>query len=221
MSAGLTGCLVLFSGLGADETVFRPQKEAFPDLVTPQWQQPLPHESLTDYCERWAANLRPLQPRFLGGASFGGLIAQEIARILRPEAVFLIGSARADRPLPQRIRALRPLAGGVAWLPVRGLQRLVRLGVATMPMGRASAFSEITRQFARSDPALLRWSARQILEWRPRPALECPVYQIHGAADWIFPLRTATPDAIVAGGGHVISLTHGAAVNEFLREHLM
>ena len=212
---------MLFSGLGADESVFRRQKEAFPELVTPAWQQPLPHESLTDYCERWAADLCPLRPRFLGGASFGGLIAQEVARILKPEAVFLIGSARADRPLPQRIRILSPLAKGLPWLPVRGLQQFVRLGVATMPIGRGSAFSEIARQFARSDPGLLRWSARQILEWHPQPELGCPIYQIHGAADWIFPLRTATPDAIVAGGGHVISLTHGAAVNEFLREHFM
>lgn len=209
--------LLLFSGLAADQSVFVHQFAAIPGLVVPSWQKPRSDEDLAAYCRRWADELRPLQPRFLGGASFGGIVALEVAQHLKPEAVFLIGSVRSPEEIPRRIRRLRAFRSLLPAVPLTALQwssrqtsRLPRPKMLRHLLG-------IARLFGAADPEVLRWSARQILEWRQTPALECPVYAIHGDADPVFPIRGCHPDAIIRGGGHVISLSHPEQVTAFLR----
>src|SRR4051812_19762115 len=87
--------LILLPGLGADERMFAPQRATFPRLEVPRWLTPQPRESLPDYARRMAAGIDPSEPLFLGGSSFGGMVALEMARHVRPRAVFLIGSCRA------------------------------------------------------------------------------------------------------------------------------
>src|SRR5213076_2537842 len=84
--------LVLFPGLGADGRLFEPQREAFPHLKVPQWLEPRLRESLSEYGRRMAEGVveEPGVPVYLGGASFGGAVALEVARHVRPRAVFLI-----------------------------------------------------------------------------------------------------------------------------------
>ncbi|MCA9194324.1 MAG: hypothetical protein KDB03_21290 [Planctomycetales bacterium] len=106
--------LVLFSGLAADEDVFRWQKQAFPKLIVPEWPIPDVKDTLDTYCKRIAAQLssdvRVCQDNLVvGGASFGGIIAFHVAKYLEPKAIILIGSVQTPFELPLRIRALRPL----------------------------------------------------------------------------------------------------------------
>ena len=211
--------LILFSGLGADASIFSPQLREFPQLIVPEWTHPSPNDSLASYCERMADAIRPTGPCVIGGASFGGIVALELARFLNPLAVLLIGSAREPRDLPTHVRALRPLRGAVHWLPLAAFQwSAAPLGTQ---LGRRVAphLGGLARQFREADRAVLRWSMRQILTWSEPPVVTCPVYRIHGDRDRVLPLR-GTPDTIVPGGGHVISLTHPALVNAFIAESL-
>lgn len=209
--------LLLFSGLAADRSVFVRQLAGIPGMVVPPWQKPRADENLAAYCRRWAEELRPLQPRFLGGASFGGIVALEVAQFLKPEAVFLIGSVRSPAELPRRIRRWRAFRSLLPAVPLGALQWSAR-ATAGVPHRRALRhLLGIARQFGAADPDVVRWSARQILEWGQAPVLDCPVYQIHGDADHVFPIRGCHPDVVVHGGGHVISLTHPEQVTAFLR----
>src|SRR3954470_18150998 len=102
--------LILLSGMGADDRVFAPQREAFPQLMVPGWIAPeSTDESLPSYAKRLAKRIDPGEPCFIGGASFGGFVALEMARHLQAKACFLIGSVRSPAELPWRIRMLRGL----------------------------------------------------------------------------------------------------------------
>ena len=101
--------LVLFPGLGTDRRLFEPQRSAFPDLWVPPWIVPKRKETLPDYAARMAETIVPRRPTVLGGASFGGMVAYEMARHVEPEAVVLIGSCRSPRSLHPVARGLRPL----------------------------------------------------------------------------------------------------------------
>lgn len=207
--------LILFSGLGADAAIFAPQKIRFPQLIVPEWKRPQPNESLNHYCERMAGSLSVTQPCVIGGASFGGIIALEIAKHLNPLAVLLIGSVQEPAHLPSHVQALRPLRGLVNWLPVSLFQQ------SAAPLGSrtgcrlAPHMGGLARQFSEADRTVLRWSMRQLLTWSEPPVVTCPVYRIHGDRDRVLPLR-GSPDVIVRGGGHVISLTHAGPVNAFI-----
>ncbi|EMI18239.1 hypothetical protein RMSM_04843 [Rhodopirellula maiorica SM1] len=209
--------LILFSGLAADANVFTPQKVAFPQLVVPTWPKPQPNDTLDSYCDRLAENLRSHGDAIIGGASFGGIIALHVAQRHRPLGVILIGSVRSPAELSRIAKLSRPLKPLVPLIPVRLLQ-FSCIPLTTKIASRVSRhLSGLARQFRGSDPTVFKWSLARILDWNTSPVVECPVFHIHGDRDRVLPMRYTQPDTVVAGGGHVISLTHPADVNKFIR----
>ncbi|WP_425616990.1 alpha/beta fold hydrolase [Anatilimnocola sp. NA78] len=205
--------LILFSGLAADASVFAPQKLAFPQLVVPRWLKPERRETLAHYCERFAAEICPRTRCVLGGASFGGIFALEMARYLDPLAVVLIGSLRGPSELPRRVRLWRPFRSLVSLCPITPFQWSA--GTMSLVQQRWPHFAGVARQFSQADADVFRWSVQQLLAWQNAPVITCPVFQIHGQYDRVLPARYTRADVIVPGG-HVISLTHPQEVNEFL-----
>jgi pimeloyl-ACP methyl ester carboxylesterase len=196
--------------MAADGRLFERQRAAFPGLIVPAWIEPRPHESLRAYAARLARAVDPGRPCFVGGASFGGMIALEMAAHLRAQGCFLISSVRSGDELPWWLRALRPVAIlGPGWVG-----RLAGLLAPSFPNGTARPL----RQLARPQAAFIRWASCAALNWRPSPAARrVRVYQIHGDADRTLPVRYTRPDVVVPGGGHLLPLTHPEAVNDFLR----
>lgn len=207
--------LMLFSGLAADDSVFWPQKVAFPELTLPRWLDPLPRESLEAYCKRWASELAPCAPNIIGGASFGGIIALEMAKYLQPAAVILIGSVRKCSDMPSYVRGLSPVRKLVPLLPWRVLQTLAAGINCRLFAKQFPHVSGVVQQFSNADRNVLRWSIQQLLAWQGPPQMDCPIYQIHGSHDRILPMRQGAEQ--VANGGHVISLTHPKEVNAFIQ----
>jgi pimeloyl-ACP methyl ester carboxylesterase len=210
--------LILLSGLAADATVFAPQQLAFPQVIVPPWIEPEPHDSLQTYAERFAEQIRPDGPCILGGASFGGIVALEMARYLKPRAMLLIGSVRSPAELPLRVRIWRKFQPAIPLLPIAPLQWSA--GSASLARKWLPHHAGVARQFRQADEEVFRWSLRQLLSWHETPVVDCPIFQVHGDCDRVLPMSRTRPDTIVRGGGHVISLTHSREVNEFIRNCL-
>jgi pimeloyl-ACP methyl ester carboxylesterase len=208
--------LILFSGLAADANVFVPQKLVFPQLIVPAWPKPQSNETLDAYCDRLANTIRPDIDTIIGGASFGGIISLHVAQRCRPAAVILIGSVRSPDELPRWVSFFRPLRPLIPLIPVRLLQ-ICCMPVASEILKRwFPHVCGLARQFRGSDPIVFKWSLARILDWATAPHVDCPIFHIHGERDFVLPMRYTKPDAVVVGGGHVISLTHPTDVNAFI-----
>ncbi len=217
MAALESTSLILFSGLAADANVFVPQKIAFPQLVVPKWPTPNPDDTLDSFCDRLADELRPHGNAFIGGASFGGIVALHVAQRLNPLAVILIGSVRSPDELSRMARFCRPLKPLIPLIPVRFMQFCCIPIASKLAERFAPLLCGLSRQFRGSDPIVFKWSLARILDWKSTPNLDCPIFRIHGDRDYVLPIRYTQPEAVVAGGGHVISLSHPSDVNDFLR----
>jgi pimeloyl-ACP methyl ester carboxylesterase len=212
MSEGLP--IILLSGMAADERLFEPQRAALPNLCVPAWIEPTPGESLRAYAARMARLVDPGRPCIVGGASFGGMVALEMAPLLQARACLLIGSVRSSDELSWRWRALRPLAGlGPAAL---GMAAGLAARFAS-PWLRQGTVRRLLR-LARPEAAFVRWAMCAVVRWRPSPAARrVPVFQIHGEHDRTLPVARTRPDVVIPGGQHALTLFSAAAVSEFIR----
>src|SRR5262245_17462048 len=147
--------LILLSGMGADERLFAAQQKAFGDVRLPRWIKPFDGERLSAYAARLAPLVDPGGPCIVGGASFGGIVALELARHLQARACVLISSVRSPQELPWWHRLLTPAsfvgpdalaltAGMVAAASGRSLPAQANAGL---------------RRVSRNDAAFLRWAS--------------------------------------------------------------
>jgi pimeloyl-ACP methyl ester carboxylesterase len=219
--------IVLFPGLGADPRMFNGMKRRFgDDLECPDWLMPGAEESFDAYARRWAKALEPApgdeRPLFLGGVSFGGMVALQIACHLRPRAVILIGSCRSRRAKPPRWQTAKRV-GELIPKPMFGRRvfALAGLWVATLDRLDAPHRSLLIRMAADTDPKLLRWSGYACADWTfdPDEIAGFPtVHQIHGRHDAIIPLNPGDPDTVVEDGRHIVHFSHPHTVHRFIMD---
>jgi pimeloyl-ACP methyl ester carboxylesterase len=205
--------IILLPGMAAGERLFESQVAAFPTMLVQKWIDPLPRESLRGYAARLARVVDPGRPCIVGGASFGGIVALEMAHHLPATACILIGSIRSTVSFSWKWRLLRPLA----------LLGPERIAVLTRILARSGHhfFNRSTlrklQRLAHPEAAFVRWATCAVLQWQPSPMVKgLKVFHIHGSADHILPASLVCPDVLVPGGSHALSLFNPWVVNGFI-----
>lgn len=203
--------LILLPGMMADHRLLAEQQAAFPNLIIPPWPEHHPSDTIASFAEKIADPLRPIGPCVVGGVSFGGIVALELARHLNSPGCILISSISSPREMPFRFRILRP----IGFLPEPAFNATT---FAITRLFRSSMRRGVKR---RSDQMLaspfFSWATRAILRWKGcDPAI--PIAQIHGDSDLTFPIGLTQPDHVVKGAGHMLVATHSDIVNEFIKQ---
>ncbi len=211
--------MVFIPGLGADKRLFHPQRKAFPHSMAPDWIAPLEKETLAHYARRWVKRLRLKPGCILVGVSFGGMIAQEMARWVNPGAVVLVGSCRSPASIPFPLR----MAGSLPTWP-----RLSKWFCGILPeisghfLGAKTPDQRdlLIRMFLDTPDAFAKWTVAAIRGWKGCGLDGTRVFHIHGEKDRLIPVRKVQPDSVIRGGGHLINLSHPTEVNAFIRRRL-
>lgn len=203
--------IFVFSGLGADERVFRKiQFQGF--LVTHvKWIPPLQNESIDSYAKRILTQVTSPNP-ILIGLSFGGIMAIEVAKLIGTEKVILISSAKTREEIPFYYRAI-------------GYTRLHRL----IPAKLLKSSNFLTNWFFAvktpeekallkniledTDPVFLKWAIDKILTWKHFGPNPVPLNHLHGDRDRILPVRFVLNPILIKGGGHLMTLDKHEEIN--------
>jgi pimeloyl-ACP methyl ester carboxylesterase len=210
--------MVLLPGLGADARLFRDQADLAADITIPAWPPRDQGESLVQFARRIADTLTQ-DVDVVGGASFGGMVALEIAALIRPRAVALIGSCTSPEAVAPWLRATghvfvkMPVA---AFRPRRLTSPIVRPLLGPLRPAEEQLFWSMA---SATSPAFLRWGCRAILGWRPT-SVSTSVFHLHGSRDRLIPLGRVRPTRILEGAAHLPSLSHPAETKAFLRDVL-
>jgi pimeloyl-ACP methyl ester carboxylesterase/N-acetylglutamate synthase-like GNAT family acetyltransferase len=210
--------LVLLPGVGTTARLLDPQRAAFPSLEVPEWLEPQRGESLPSYGSRMARALEPVEGDLvLGGISFGGMVALEMARHLRARVVTLIASCRSASALTVPAHALARVMSrmpNAAFTPPPPLSTFAAwaLGARTPP--QRALVHELIRT---ARPGFAKWGLHAIVAWHPKADPACAVRAIHGADDRLIRARRVRAEREVPDAGHLVNVTHAEEVNAFLR----
>jgi pimeloyl-ACP methyl ester carboxylesterase len=206
------------SGLGADRRMFISVRlpEGY-EAVHLDWFRPDKGETLKAYAHRMNEGIKEENP-IVAGLSFGGIMAQEIARIRPVSKLILLSTIKSRKEMPPLYKfgslfKLQYLVG--KWMLV--FPRFISYYIFSV---KAPAEKRLLNAVLDDiDPTFLHWAIRSTAKWNP-PALNTPYYHIHGDSDRIFPLKYVKPDKVVEKGGHLIVMTHPRQVSQIIAGQL-
>lgn len=215
--------LILVPGMGTDPRLYRPQRAAFPELISPEWLMPERRESLAHYAERLAHGIKVdrQRPVTVGGVSLGGMLSLEMAPHLGADQVLLIASCREPGAISPLLK-VSERAGRVTPAVLLDFGRsLARFGVGRgggIPADDRALLGRMVREVPLE---FLRWAGRAIMEWPGRPSPSVPVHHIHGTCDWVILPSRVKADVWVQGGAHVLNMSHPVPVNQWITARLV
>ena len=223
------GSIVLIPGIGADAGIYAPQRDHFGDrLVVPPWITPLSKdESLASYARRLGEVIRATpglrRPFAVGGISFGGMLAAELAEADPSDlaAVLLIGACTRPSQVTYAFRLAALLGQAVPNGLAKGLlNRVVPEAFEVLEGLRGPDRAIIDGVAYRTDTRLLKWAALAVRRWEGAALPPVPTFRAHGRRDRVIPLRDRPmrpgADLVVPDGRHLIHLTHAALVNRWI-----
>jgi len=220
--------LVLLPGLGGDWRMTYRQAALPYIIIRPNYIPLKKGDTIRSYAKRFALHLLETntvdltKPIVLGGISFGGMIAQEMANYIPSKGIILIGSMRSSselaryvhffgRHIAQRLPLWAYDIVGEYFLPI--IMRLYSKVSEQHIQLCCTMYKEYPKEFFRD-------SFRLITEWQGADLIE-PVFRIHGKHDHIISYkRSQSIDVVVEDAKHLINLSHAEQVNEFIESFI-
>lgn len=203
-------------GLGVDGRIYTRLKNHFPEIEILEWLEPLKGESLEAYARRMANPIEsPGGTSLLIGTSFGGVVAQEIARFAQLRGLVLISTIKAGdkKPWYYPLAAKMPL-----YQLVRGKLRY-RLLPYWAPLAGITDPEEqrlLQDMFMNASIRHRVWGADKIVKWEPT-RLDLPCIHIHGTKDQVFGRSLIQNAVFIEGAGHFMVYQQATEVAEKIK----
>lgn len=178
-----------------------------------EWELPIENESLRAYAARMCEKIMHPNP-ILIGVSFGGILVQEMAKVIPTSQVIIISSVKCNQELPPPMQLAKKTK----------VHKLLPTGIFTnLSVLTKFAFGDYVKQrvklyeiyLARKEKAYLDWAIDQVVNW-DREVPDANVVHIHGDKDEVFPAKYLMPYTQVKGGTHLMILNRFRWFNENL-----
>jgi pimeloyl-ACP methyl ester carboxylesterase len=208
--------ILLFPGMGVDARMFAELKRRIRGLEVAPWNQPTAEPDLAAYARTYVPLIERLRPRVIGGCSFGGMLALEIARLVKPERAVLIGSCRDQRSIHWTLRFFSKIAGSLPRWSLRMRSSLSSLACWYFGVERPEQRGDFVAMLRETSPDFLRWASSAVGGWPGASDLALPIMQIHGQQDRLMPSKRSQASEFVANAGHMVAMTHAQEIADFL-----
>lgn len=205
----------LMPGLAASTSIFERielPKDQF-EVFLLEWILPNPKESITDYVIRLSKNIKHKNPVLIG-VSFGGVVVQEMAKVIPVQKTIIISSVKSNKEFPRRLKIAKStkvyklLPTGL----VQNVETLSKFAYGDTVKQRLKLYD---RYLCVRDKCYLDWAIETIILWN-RIEPDPTIIHIHGDADNVFPIKYIKDSIVVKGGTHIMILNKFKWLNENL-----
>lgn len=204
-------------GLGTNYLIFNDLKIYKYELVSLNWPPLKKEYTMADYARCFIDQINTSEPFVLLGLSFGGMLAVELGKILKPEKIILISSAKTRNGLSGAIRFLK-------FLPIHNVipdkaYRYISYKAKYL-LGFLMDYMKILSKMGKDLPEnYFKYSVGYIINWN-NTVIPKNTFLIHGTSDRLIWFNKKQVDYVVKAGSHAMIITKAKEVSKIVNEIL-
>lgn len=204
----------LMPGMSANSLIF--EKIKFPEnfkLHKLDWINPDIDESIENYAKRLSEKIVHKNPVLIG-VSFGGILVQEISKIVKVDKLIIISSIKCNKEMPSHMK-FGKITKSYKLLPVKWINDFESLISFVLGPKIKKRVDLYRKYLSVRDENYLSWSLREMIEWKQSRPLK-NIIHIHGTKDLVFPTLYIKNFIKVPRGDHAMILKRAEWINQNL-----
>ena len=177
------------------------------------WIQPKSNESIKCYCLRLSKKIKHNNPILLG-VSFGGIIVQELNKIINIKKLIIVSSVKSHNEFPILYKIARDYQLNNV-LPFGMFDNFIKFSLKLNINKLYKRIDLAERYLTERNEIYLEWAVWSLLNWKQekyRPDL----IHIHGDKDKVFPIENISKCIKIKGGRHEMIILRAKWFNENL-----
>lgn len=208
---GLAASSKIFERIHLDHNLY--------DLNYLEWLEPKKNETLDEYIKRFVA-LIDKPNAILIGVSFGGIIAQEIAKRIPYQKLVIISSIKSKKEYSPRFLFFKKWKAYRVF-PSKAIPLLLKWAEIVPKNSRLGKIIKMYNVYlTKRNPYYLDWCMKMALNWDNETPLPNTIH-IQGTKDHIFPIEYITNDVIkIQNGTHAMILLKANEISRILEKKL-
>lgn len=207
--------IYFFPGMAADPSIFkniRLPEDAF-EIFMLEWFLPKGNMDLQDYAREMCGRIHHKNPVLIG-VSFGGILVQEMAKLISVRKIIIISSIKLSKELPKRMLFAKHT--NIHKLLPFGLVNNIDIAVKYSFGNGIRKRLELYKQYLSvRDKHYLYWALDKMVNWDQKKYAPNLVH-IHGEKDSVFPITNIKDCITVKNGTHAMILYRYKWFNQHL-----
>jgi hypothetical protein len=206
-------------GMSANSLIF--EKIKFPEnfkLHKLDWISPDIDESIENYAKRLSEKIVHKNPVLIG-VSFGGILVQEISKIVKVDKLIIISSIKCNKEMPSHMK-FGKITKSYKLLPVKWINDFESLISFVLGPKIKKRVDLYRKYLSVRDENYLSWSLREMIEWKQSKPLK-NIIHIHGTKDLVFPTLYIKNFIKVPRGDHAMILKRAEWINQNIPKMIM
>ncbi|MFX0556736.1 alpha/beta fold hydrolase [Maribacter sp. CXY002] len=202
-------------GMAAHSSIFEyiilPSKKFECHLL--EWTSPTKQQSLADYAQQMCSLITHSDP-ILVGVSFGGILVQEISKLIPVSKIIIISSVKLTSELPKRMlfasytSAHKLLPTGL----VNNMELLAKYAFGETVTKRLDLYK---KYLSIRDKVYIDWCLDKMVNWK-QETFPNNLVHIQGDRDAVFPVSNIKNCILVKNGTHTMIIHRAKWFNEHL-----
>lgn len=175
------------------------------------------NETIKHYANRLCKTITE-ENVILMGVSFGGVMVQEMSKIVHPKKIILISSIKNKGELPKRLK-LAKSSRAYKLFPAKRITSFENFMSVIFGKMAKKRIEQYKTYLSVRDPLYLKWSVYNVLHWQQEETLP-NILHIHGTSDHIFPFKHIKNSIEIKNGSHVIVLNRAKEISKIIVENI-
>ena len=183
-----------------------------------EWKIPLSKdESIESYARRMCEDIHHKNPVLIG-VSFGGVMVQEMSKIIPSLKTIIISSIKSNTELPKSLK-LAQLTKAYRLFPAKFIENLDGYVDYFLNDFQHKKIDAYKKYMPVRNATYLHWAIYTLLHWQQKEPISNIVH-IHGTKDGVFPIKTINSCTKIVDGTHAMILTKAKKISALIKENL-